>query len=545
MQQLEKYKWQLLTIVYFVITWFFYKNTVHAKFIFDWNTWVGHYIREGWGGLSGCYGDKSMRWGYHLLNMLQWKIFGLNASGWFWFAIILHVSSAVLLALITHRILSITSIKDRFPVAATAGLLWLVSPYHSETVVWGATTLFLAMTLQVLAGLYLFICYTETQQTKFLWLVFLCYFSAMFTFEAFVPFPILLFVLWLTTYNTSINKLSLRSFLQLIFLPMAVSIVLYFLANKWRIGSWVGHYGEASHLNTDLYLIIPNFSKYLLKLLLVPLYFSFKQRDALYAVLENKKYVWLQGAAYLLFFAALAWVYFKSNKTWKVVIGWFALFCVALVPVINLYFMYYKDIEQDRYVYFASAFFYVALTVLFFAVAKRWALLPLAVCLFISFQFLQRNTYRWSESGRIAKSLLNDFRWQNANRVFVLLTPDTYDGAYCMRSMPESSLAEMLFVQRGIDITPKIQEVYQWNVMSATDSATCEVKDSATLEIKLVGKGGWLWRNSFGAGGFHTDALKAETNQWYPWFTVQFTNKQPGDVYIYASGDHWKQVENF
>jgi hypothetical protein len=141
---------------------------------------------------------------------------------------------------------------------------------------------------------------------------------------------------------------------------------------------------------------------------------------------------------------------------------------------------------------------------------------------------------------------MNDFRWQNSKRIFVLLTPDDYKGAYCMRSMPNSTLAEMLYVQKGgLDIDHKIVEVYQWNVNSPKDSATCRIVDSVTLEIKLISEGGWLWRNSFGAVDVETKHFKTTLDKWYPWFTVTFKNKQPGDVFIYAVNDHWEEVKNF
>lgn len=537
-------RWWFAALLFLCTTLFFYHNTVYSKFLFDWNTWMLHYMARGWGGFASCWGDQSIRWGYHLLNMVQWKMFSLDARGWYLTAVSLHAANAVLLTALAYSTLRITSLRHPFIISALSGFVWLISPYHSETVVWGATIHFLALTFLMLLGLILFLRYAETRRSFYALGVYLCYVCALFTFEAFLPFVGLLIILWLATRDTSLNRLPAAGFAKWLVAPLVCSIVLYFAVNKWRIGSWVGHYGEASHLNTDLFLIIPNFSKYLLKLLYAPLFFSFSQRDAVYAFLESKGSVVAGFILYGLLFVFLLWKLFKGTPTARVLAAWFFLFCAALVPVINLYFMYYKDIEQDRYVYIASSFFYVALTGAFFHLFRKWAALPFTLSLLISIYFLQRNNECWHQSGRIATSLMNSFRWQDAERIFVLLTPDDYNGAYCMRSMPNSTLSEMLRVQRRIDVDEKLFEVYQTNLTTPQDSAVCEVIDSATLQIKLLG-GGWLWRNSFGATDIKTEHFAATLNPHYPAFTVRFHQRRPGDVYIYSVNDQWIEVKLF
>ena len=113
-----------------------------------------------------------------------------------------------------------------------------------------------------------------------------------------------------------------------------------------------------------------------------------------------------------------------------------------------------------------------------------------------------------------------------------------------MRSMPNSTLSEMLRVQRGIDVDDKMFEVYQTNLTSPQDSASCEVLDSSTIQIKLLG-GGWLWRNSFGATDVQTEHFSASLNANYPAFTIRFHPRHAEDVYIYSVNDHWKEVKDF
>jgi hypothetical protein len=535
-------RWILATAGFFLLTAFLYRHTIHSKFIYDWNSWMLRYMDQDWSGLASAYGDGAMRWGYHLANVVMWKLFGFNAYGWFFAFTALHALNALLLMILVTEMLKLLSVKRPFTLALVAAGLWLVSPYHSETVVWGATSLYLTSTAMVLGGLILFLRYELAQRVHHAVLMFVCFLGAMLTHEGALIFPLLLIPIWLFIRNTPGKGLALNKFSLSILLPMIGMVGLYFIANKLRIGSWVGHYGEASHLNTDIYLIVPNLSKYLLKLLYAPLFFTFGQRDATYSILESQPSVWLQLVGWVAIGVFIIWKLVRGDSSWKLTATLVLLAMLALLPMINLYFMYHKDIEQDRYVYLPAAFFYAFLVIGSSFLLKRFALAPLTACFLISLVFLNRHTNKWALSGHISNSLLYDFRWQAAGRIFVLLTPDNVGGAYCMRSMPGSTLSEMLQVRRGIDVSRKLFEVYQWNVVSADDSAFCTVVDSSTIKLALIAPGAWFWRNSFGASSYGTGLFEAELDPHHSAFTVHFRKRRPDDVFIYAVNDHWQEV---
>jgi hypothetical protein len=254
-------------------------------------------------------------------------------------------------------------------------------------------------------------------------------------------------------------------------------------------------------------------------------------------------YVAIALAIALFFIATL---YYKKLEAFSIsVLVFLALFTISILPVVNMYFMYYKDIEQDRYVYIASTFFYPLLVLLLFYFSQRVALALSALLICISFFGLSRYTASWENSGRVAQSLVRDFRWPDAPRIFMLMDADMYQGAYCMRSMPNSTLAEMLELHRGIAVKDSIHEVYQFNMNSPQDSCTYRIVNDSTLEVTLVAPGSWLWKNSFGAGNIGNKLFSTKINEWGMGYTITFKNKREGDVFIYQVKDKWKEVERF
>lgn len=535
----------LLFLAYFSITCVLYHKTVYAHFLFDWNTGLMQYLQQGIQGLAHCFNDKSMHWVSHALNILVFEIWGTNAYGWHFTLLAWHSLNALLLTSLVNRMVTLTNAGEPRFVSVIAALLWLVSPYHTDAVVWGGAMLHLGVSSFLFAGILCFTRHLETGLSKYMYLTYAWYLLAMFTLENFLIFPVLLLVVYLMYLQTH-KPFARYFFIKLYLIPFVCLNAAYLLANKYYMGEWVGHYGEDAHLNTDIFLLVPNLTKYLSKMLYIPLFFTYAIRDQWYTFLHKPKVVYAALSCYGILFGVLAFTFFKTKKpVLRLSVGMFALCCVAMLPVISTYFAYSKDIEGDRYFYFLSSFFYAALAVILTQLGKKTQLLISITLITLSVLFLYRNNNYWYQSGNYANALMYDFKWQNAKRVFVLLSPDSYCGAYCLRNKPEGTLTEMLYVQRNIDMNGKMIEAYQWNAMSPYDSASCTVIDSHTVEVKLHGHGGWLWYKSFGATNTENEFFKTTLNEWYPQYTITFKQKQPGDVFIFANNKHWQQLDNF
>lgn len=151
----------------------------------------------------------------------------------------------------------------------------------------------------------------------------------------------------------------------------------------------------------------------------------------------------------------------------------------------------------------------------------------------------------WEEDAKIFNGLIADYRWPDAKRIFILLNGDNYNGAYMMRDMPESAFAEMLRVQRHIDIANRSWDLLQFNVQHPEDSVTHEIIDSTRIKITFGQWGNWFWYKSFGANSYDSTLYKVTIDEWKHSYTAQFKDKRPGDVYIYQNRNKWVEVKGF
>ncbi len=118
---------------------------------------------------------------------------------------------------------------------------------------------------------------------------------------------------------------------QLIFVPF------YFLLNKERFGSWVGHYGQNVHLHFDFYQVVSTASKYAVKYLFFLRDFSFSLKTPVFNFFDQHTVALIVfSIAALAFFTIL--IFYRTISNRVRLAGFCALmFLISLIPVINLY----------------------------------------------------------------------------------------------------------------------------------------------------------------------------------------------------------------
>jgi hypothetical protein len=524
-----------------------YLPTLHGRFVYDINTHFITYERLGWGGLANDWGEHTIRWGIHLVNFILWYFFGASDHVWFLVAIGLHAIAATLLYHLVVRWLTVADVRQAGDVAFCGMILFLLSPYHSETIVWGATLFYLTFTVSLLSVLYCYMLYAQTSKIAYLISLYFLFLYCAITFEVFLVIPFILVVLTILFRDSSEYGISIGKFIRLFMIPQVIIVVLFFFWNKWLFGKWIGHYGASVHFNTDVFLLSANLTKYLFKYFYAHLFFSYRIRDKLYALLDHHRLLWAVISVYVFFGVVSVYLFVRAgiSKGLRVAIALSALFILTLAPVLNLYFSFNKDIEQDRYLYVPSLFFYPLLSMFFFYCFRRIAWMPILFAVSVSIFFLHRNAMCWHEVGRINSKLVEGFKWGGAKRIFILANSDDFCGAYQMRDMPQSAFAEMLHVQRHIDIMPRSYDIMQYNMLQADDSCFHEIVDSSSIKLTFGQWRNWWWYKSFGASSYDSSLYSVKIDEWAHSFTVHFKDKRPGDVYIYQTCDHWEEIKDF
>lgn len=541
--------WAVLAL-FLALVHLLYARTWQAGFVTDFTGFMHRLDGASFSGVWDCFGFPAMHQVTNFFLYLFVKWFGVGGIGWYLAFTSLHVANCFLGFLLAKKIFEKSGHTQPFSPALMASLLFLLSPYQAEVLVWRVCFNFLFCTLTMLASLLLWMKYCEAKQRRHLLWSLGFFVVALFTFELAVALPLLLVPLTphpkADPNALNFRKLSTRGFPFRYpgLMPYFLLLAAYFLLNKLVLGGWAGHYGEGVHLNFDLRLIAANCLKYFTKYLLWWREWPHGAKEWLVLFFEKPVVAW-SGLA--LGAATLCLVLFsKKTRPRLRFIGFsWLLFFLALAPVANLYVAYVLHGENDRYGYLASLFFCIGLVAVF-DLFPRWLRNGLyAAWLVASVFFLQKMTGRWHEGTKITTGLLRDFRWQNASEVYVLASPENYQGIPIFKDFSRENLAikDALKYIGGKPTAGDFYQVAQFNLTSPTDGFTAS-RDTATgiFRLQFEQWGNWWWLYGMGLGDYQTEAYRFRTDGNGCRVEMKHWPPRPGAVFIVAQGDHWQEL---
>jgi hypothetical protein len=326
-------------------------------------------------------------------------------------------------------------------------------------------------------------------------------------------------------------------------LPLFGILALWLLVNKWFLGHWSGHYGDAVHLKFDIRAMFGTALKYMAKHLLFVRYWTGPYQAKVYGFLDKSAVVYAFLAVFTLFFFVWTAFYKKLSNTWQWAGLGLGLFFGAILPVSNLFFYTELYSENDRYGYFASAFVWWP-ALLLLANLPRWARWGIVVPIVgVSVYLLVRMTTIWGASERVYKGLVNDFRWFDAPQVVLLATPDNYKGVLLFRHFNHNStFSEVLWQRRGQRPQGTLIEGVQYNLGAPTDAVRVHT-DSTGLrhKISFPQDGNWFWSGGVGFTPYERPGYKVEKGEWD--CTVVFDALDSARVVVYPVGDRWVEIK--
>ncbi|MFN0016486.1 MAG: hypothetical protein ACKVU2_18245 [Saprospiraceae bacterium] len=531
-----------LAALFVLISLVVYWPTRNAGFVMDWLGWQYAYDREGWAGVPGSFGYPGLHPVLHLGNYALYWLFGAYNSIWYWFFAGLHGLNAALLARLALRLPLNATPATRLTIGLGTAVLFLLSPYTAEVVVWRVCLHYLLALLFALLAMHRVLDYLAAPNKQFWWQIQLLVLLALFTFEWSLVIPVLLLALVLA-YFFSKKTLPPLAVLRNLFAPQVGLWAFYFLLNKIRIGDWVGHYGAETHLNFDPQYIAANMLRYTVK------HFAFARdwvhdvKTPLFEGLAGGWTFWLGTGIVLA--AAAAWLFFfrRLNSRLQWAGATFVWFFVALLPVSNLFFYSLQYSENDRYGYFASGFGWLGLVLLLSFLNKIHFRAALIVLALLSGKFLLNINQCWIECEKISASLVEDFRWYDRDEVVILASPDNYQGVFMFRIIGQiNGFNEALELRRRKPFKGAMWEVVQFNVIQP-DYAISAEKDSTGMLYKIGFRqdGNWWWRNGIGALDYENERYDFKLKQWHA--EIKLKEKRANTAVIYPVGGKWHEVE--
>lgn len=533
-------------IFFWLLALLFYFKTAGAGLVADSIGWIQIFEQNGWSGIPHAFGDKSLHFVYQTVFFLLWKLFGLNGYAWMFLFITLHACIATLAFNIFSILFSQEQIKSAVGIAFAGSLLFLVSPYLTETLVWYACIHYLVSVLLLLSSFRLVLAYLKYKRRKYIVAFYCCYIVALFALELSFVLPILLLVFFLFWPPKILYSTDKAALLKTFVLPTFSLVLLYFLLSKIFRGSVVGHYGAQAHLNFHIPLLTGNLAKYLLKIFAFIQFAPFNYATKCYVFVEREKFGWL--FAFLLLVASVGFLFFhkKIPAKYRITILLFTFFVIALLPILNLFVTTIVNIESDRFIYFASVFVYPFATLICVSLLRKVGWVMLVVLFFFQVKFLLYNTQSWAKCGTLNHSLTTNFKWSNARQIYLLNMPDNFRGAYLFRGFPpENSFAITMWVKAKGSFVPRVKEILLYNMNDLSDGVSVQKISNTELKITFTQWGNWWWWKGVGAQSYTTDGYTVTIDDDSHAYKITFTKKMPGTVYLYQVGGEWKEVESF
>ncbi len=530
----------LILISFTGLTLLIYFPTHQSGFVTDFYGWQYMFAGKSFYNAINTFGWHANQQFSSLLMFGLYQLFQVNGWGWYLAFSIMHGLNGWLMFLLFKKLLVRQKISSAALIAIVASLLFLLSPYAAEVLVWRVCFHYIVSGFLILSILLLAIRYFETSDSRWvLWAQFLFVLS-LFTLEMALVTPLLIIaiVLWWHSGN-ELNRM--RSKIARLIIPQFVLIGFYFCLNKLVIHDWMGHYGSDVHLHFKLADVLSNYFHYAMKYLFFSRYLDYAVEKEIFGLTEGIAGIAVFSVIFLLLFILFIIFYKRLPVRIQSAGCCWILFSVALIPIITLYMVTLLHGENDRYGYIASMFFWMIIILLISSLPKK-IFYPLSTALIVISILLSIKMVGWWEaSSKIYYSLLQDFRWYGRDQVIVLNIPDNYQGLYLYRIYNDpSALKEGLELIRGNPYTGDMHDVVNFNMMTPQDSVSIRQDSANSVTLHFAQYGNWWWRNGIGASDYENDIYSVHFDGDCH---IHFKNLLPDHVIIYQAGDKWREFE--
>lgn len=525
----------------FFLALLLYYPTAEAKFTFDFLDFIGSYQKNGWNIYYPLTHHVSPYVVSKIIVTSLYLLLGFSGIKWHLLSCFLVAINITPLFWLIKKLLQKNNPEIAEAASVFSAIIFLLLPYHTETIVWVGAFNYLLVGTFVLSGLYFTIRFSETISISSIFISATSFLLAAFTHEwgLFGIVAAALLLLFLLPVQKRFSASTILFFLA------CAAVVGVYLFNQWLSGEWISHYGAEVHLQFQWREMTTLFYKYILKIVFLSGFWSGSFRDKVYEWLAlSLPNTILFGSLLVSFGFCIYRILIQQTKT-SIVCLLFLLYAIFVFPVLNLYFPYWTKIIGDRYCYLTEAFLSSAFVTFLFIYGRplRWILVPyIAILTYTLFQ----DICSWHSAGQISSSLEKNFEGYGSRRVFFLNMPDNFQGAYMLRSGFGSGMSGRCVKHLTNALcTEQMTDVASYNMGTLMDSAIVEVKDSTTLHVRLSNPGSWLWYYGVGAHDYENDLLKFTLDGKTNAYSVVFKDKNNGDVFLYQSGSHWKRVEKF
>lgn len=546
----------LLILISSISIHFLYFPTHTAGFVTDFTGFAEKMETQPFSNWITCYGFPALEQLRHLILGIFYYAFNVDGIGWYLFFTSFHILNIYLIYRLCCAFFQRYNLPSVQATAFVVATLFAFSPYHAEPLTWRVNFVFLFIPSLFFLSLLLYFKFQSSNKIKDLLILQGFFIFGLFTFELTMALPLVLSALiffeslgnqtHLTKNNTPITKGETAFFKQWlpVVIPQLSLIGFYFFLQKTVIGKWIGHYGADTHMNFAPDVIFPNILKYSSKYLFFSRHFKQTSKEQIYGFCSQPM-VWgtcLFLILALLIFSILKWKNIKPSGR----LAWilFACYVLCLLPILNIHFSFTLHIENDRYGYLPSAFFFILIGVFLVKIPLFIRVILIMTYLTFSIYFTKENVRRWAQGDQVYRSLLADFRWENADNVYILSSPDNYEGAGLFRRYrrQDSGVEDALKYIGRREFNANIYEISNFNQHEKSKGFSVQKDSTGLITLQFKNFGSWWWDCGHGTSGYETDNFYFKTRKGRK-ADFRIHNLGKNDVVIYADVDKWREVK--
>jgi hypothetical protein len=524
----------------FVFVFTIYYPGHKAMLIDDGISGIWEIQQQGFNGFLNSYGTDGLYHGHYIILSLIYAVFGLNPMGWFIVFTLWHAFNALLLFQTMKKFLQAIDLDtNAIWISLGSAVLFLISPYQSENILWAATSHY-AFTMSVLLISLQALLDYSSKGTFALpgWLYILLFAVALFTLEISFLFPFILFLLFVLLKVIGHTQWTVKEYFIKVLLPQGVLLAFYLGLYKWRSGRWIPHDRAGADAEFSLPYVITTLTQQIMKLFGFIHQLDYKLREKIYGYALH----WKMSAGILgiLILVLLVWLWFRNRKLF--IAGLFTLLSGLLLyaPFVRVYFMFLMRFENDRYAYFASAFlftFFVIVLFSFHRLVRAIFFLAFAAC---SVYFIFPSIVSKAESGNLHATFLQKFPDQVKGDIYLLNVPVYCNESYMFRSRDRFPIAYQ--AHYGRSLFEKVKPVLWYNAMTSKDTFMANKLNDTTYEFSLKTDGSWLWREREGASNYETDDFKVLVGEWGNYTLIMKQALRKEDAMLYFDGKQFKNL---
>jgi hypothetical protein len=532
----------IVFIVFYIVTMLLYIESCYSGFVTDFLGFEQNYDKCGFLHYYDCAGNPNFRYLQHAFSYVLYKTVGSDTLIWYILYALAHALTAYFFYLVLVKVLEIFKTRNANSISFIVALLFLVSPYQSEVVVWRVCIQYNTICICLLLSILLLLIDLNNKSWINPVACIVLFVIGLLSIEQVVVMPYFIMLVALAIAIQFKSFENIKRIIYFYFIPQHIVIGFYFLASKILYGKWIMHYGATAYNGFISLDTISKIFKYFFKYVFLVRFWKHEYKMLLFDFLSKPSVVIILSISLIVLILWLLNKFIKGSVNSGLFLLLIGLYIVSLSPVIQLYFSTLLLVENDRLGYLSSMFIFGIVVMLLYKLNYRLFISCAIFLIAINLFYTLKISHYWKRSTQIYNAYLQNFDAYNYQNVYFLGVPDNYKGIWMMRMYGyDSGIKEALQYRLKKPYNGNMYDVMFFNQVSFDDGMRIEKRNDSTLYVTFTHDGSWFWNQGVGATDYETPQYSVKMEQYGYSVTFKNFNKE-NSIILYPDKLKWQKA---